>query len=151
MVRTWSATAVGSDAQDPFGCKPALLIAAGEPLTRQFLQHPGQKPANPPASPGSHIEGGETRLAAARELQEETGVTAPAADLPQRGVYDAIGRDPCGRYATVAYTATLPSPVTDSHENDLRSCDPCPRHLALAGPHDPAHTHARSPAVRTPR
>ncbi|WP_394298532.1 NUDIX domain-containing protein [Streptomyces rimosus] len=115
--------------QDPFGCEPAILIAAGEPLTHQFLQRPGQKSANPPASPGGHVDGGETSPAAARELQEETGVTVPAADLSQMGAYDAPGRDPRGRYVTVTYTATLPSPVADSHESDLRFCNPCSGHL----------------------
>ncbi|WP_420718882.1 hypothetical protein [Streptomyces sp. NRRL F-5755] len=35
------------------------------------------------------MDGGETSPAAARELQEETGVTVPAADLSQMGAYDA--------------------------------------------------------------
>ncbi|MFF3276589.1 NUDIX domain-containing protein [Streptomyces chrestomyceticus] len=61
------------------------------------------------------MAGGETSPAAARELREETGVTVPAADLSQMGTYDATGRDPRGRYVTVTYTATLPSPVADSH------------------------------------
>ncbi|MEU7190305.1 NUDIX hydrolase [Streptomyces sp. NPDC045369] len=148
---TRSATAVGSDVQDPFGCEPAILIAAGEPLTRQFLQCSGRKPANLPASPGGHMDGGETSPAATRELQEETGVTVPATDLAQRGAYDAIGRDPRGRYITVTYTATLPSPIANSHESNLRFCKPCSGHLALTAPHGPTYTHVKGPAVRTPR
>jgi 8-oxo-dGTP diphosphatase len=60
------------------------------------------------ALPGGHVDAGETSLAAAgRELGEETGIPVPTSDLRQVGAYDAPGRDPRGRYVTVAYTATL--------------------------------------------
>ncbi|WP_308124752.1 NUDIX domain-containing protein [Streptomyces sp. NEAU-YJ-81] len=56
------------------------------------------------------MDTGETSLAAAaRELEEETGITVSTADLRQVAAYDAPGRDPRGRYVSVTYTATLPS------------------------------------------
>ncbi|MEU7151203.1 NUDIX hydrolase [Streptomyces sp. NPDC045456] len=73
------------------------------------------------ALPGGHVDvdQAETSLeAAARELKEESGITVPAADLWQVGAYDAPGRDPRGRYVTVAYTATLPSPVPPTAADD---------------------------------
>ncbi|MFC9431645.1 NUDIX domain-containing protein [Streptomyces sp. NPDC056987] len=71
------------------------------------------------ALPGGHVDRGETSLeAAARELKEETGIGVGVADLRQVGAYDAPGRDPRGRYVTVAYTATLASPVPPAAGDD---------------------------------
>ncbi|MFK3735975.1 NUDIX domain-containing protein [Streptomyces sp. NPDC088090] len=56
------------------------------------------------ALPGGHVDPGETsRAAAARELAEEAGVYATHQELDQLGVWDQPGRDPRGRYVTVAY------------------------------------------------
>ncbi|WP_435271312.1 NUDIX domain-containing protein [Streptomyces sp. 1222.5] len=64
------------------------------------------------ALPGGHVSVGETSVVAgARELEEEAGIAVPVADLRQVGAFDAPGRDPRGRYVSVAYTATLPAPV----------------------------------------
>ncbi|MFH8558900.1 NUDIX domain-containing protein [Streptomyces celluloflavus] len=71
------------------------------------------------ALPGGHVDLGETSLdASARELEEETGITVPATDLRQVGAFDAPGRDPRGRYVSVAYTATLPAPVPPTAGDD---------------------------------
>ncbi|MFE3825235.1 NUDIX domain-containing protein [Streptomyces sp. NPDC059092] len=64
------------------------------------------------ALPGGHVDAGETSLtAAARELAEETGITVPTTALRQVATFDTPGRDPRGRYVTVAYAATLPETV----------------------------------------
>ncbi|MGW9460911.1 NUDIX domain-containing protein [Streptomyces globisporus] len=71
------------------------------------------------ALPGGHCDAGETSLqAAVRELEEETGITIPADTLRQVGAFDGPGRDPRGRYVTVAYTATLPEPVAPTPMDD---------------------------------
>ncbi|WP_381796504.1 NUDIX domain-containing protein [Streptomyces niveus] len=64
------------------------------------------------ALPGGHVDAGETSLAAAsRELVEETGISVPVSNLWQVGTFDTPGRDPRGRYVTVAYAATIPKAV----------------------------------------
>ncbi|MDX3069540.1 NUDIX hydrolase [Streptomyces sp. ND04-05B] len=71
------------------------------------------------ALPGGYVDAGETSLAASvRELEEETGITVSAADLRQVGAFDAPGRDPRGRFVSVAYTATLPMPLRPTAGDD---------------------------------
>ncbi|MFD6911774.1 NUDIX domain-containing protein [Streptomyces goshikiensis] len=61
------------------------------------------------ALPGGHVDPGETsRAAAARELEEETGVRVDPAALVLVGVYDEPGRDSRGRYVSAAYRVTVP-------------------------------------------
>ncbi|NEB58720.1 NUDIX hydrolase [Streptomyces sp. SID6648] len=62
------------------------------------------------ALPGGHVDRGETsRAAAARELEEETGIRVAAEDLDRLDVYDRPDRDPRGRYVSVAYVVTVPA------------------------------------------
>lgn len=71
------------------------------------------------ALPGGHVDAGEASLeAAGRELAEETGVVVDAAGLRQIGVWDQPGRDPRGRYVTIAYLATLPEDTTATAGDD---------------------------------
>ncbi|MDX3570817.1 NUDIX hydrolase [Streptomyces sp. ID05-47C] len=68
-------------------------------IERGWDPHKGQW-----ALPGGHVDPGETsREAAARELAEEAGVYAAPEELDQIGTFDEPGRDPRGRYVTVAY------------------------------------------------
>ncbi|WP_431357635.1 NUDIX domain-containing protein [Streptomyces lydicus] len=93
-----------------------VLLAAGHVL---LIERGWDPYAGCWALPGGHVGVGETSLAAAvRELEEETGITVATTDLRQVGAYDAPGRDPRGRYVTVAYTATLPSPLPPTAGDD---------------------------------
>ena len=69
------------------------------------------------ALPGGHLNPGEDEEAGCRrELEEETGLRV--GELVRTGVYGAPGRDPRGRYVTLAYAARiedgLPVPIPRS-------------------------------------
>lgn len=71
------------------------------------------------ALPGGHVDTGEAvRTAAARELAEETGLALAEDRLVDLGAWHAPGRDPRGRYVTVAYRADLPHRATTTAADD---------------------------------
>ncbi|MFB8123334.1 NUDIX domain-containing protein [Streptomyces bacillaris] len=93
-----------------------VLFAAGHVLLIERGWDPFK---NRWALPGGHVNTGESSLdASARELEEESGITVPTADLRQVGAFDAPDRDPRGRYVSVAYTATLPALVEPTAGDD---------------------------------
>src|SRR5690606_27792938 len=71
------------------------------------------------ALPGGHVDtGAAVRTAAARELAEETGLGLDDDALVELGAWHAPGRDPRGRYVTVAYRADLPHRATATAADD---------------------------------
>lgn len=71
------------------------------------------------ALPGGHVDTDEhTRDAAVRELAEETGVSVHEGDLIELGAWHAPGRDPRGRYVTVAYRVSVWTTVTLRADDD---------------------------------
>jgi 8-oxo-dGTP diphosphatase len=79
------------------------------------------------ALPGGHVDPGESsRDTAARELAEEAGVHVAPEALHQIGVWDQPGRDPRGRYVTVAYLVTVPTGTPIVAGDDARTARWCP-------------------------
>jgi 8-oxo-dGTP diphosphatase len=100
---------------------PALTVDvvafAGEPPRSVLLIERGNDPfAGAWALPGGFVEAGErVVVAAARELQEETGIET--AKLELLGIYDTPGRDPRGPTVSVVFV------LRSEDELDVRGGD----------------------------
>jgi len=102
------------------------------------------------ALPGGHVDQGEEAVdAAARELAEETGVVAPL--LTELGAWHGVGRDPRGRYVTVAYLVELDQMVTPVAGDDavVAAWIPVPEALDLELAFDHAGIVATALASRS--
>jgi 8-oxo-dGTP diphosphatase len=86
---------------------------------------------NPPfegqwALPGGYLEvDEELATGAARELEEETGVSVPAEELRQLGAYGAPDRDPRNRTISVTFLAGLAEPVEATGGDDAADAQWC--------------------------
>ncbi|ELR70486.1 Putative 8-oxo-dGTPase [Fulvivirga imtechensis AK7] len=71
------------------------------------------------AFPGGFVEDDEDlRLAAARELEEETGLKISEDKFRQVGAWGTPGRDPRGRTVTIVFTAEV-----DINDHQLQAAD----------------------------
>ncbi|MGY0466969.1 NUDIX domain-containing protein [Kitasatospora sp. cg17-2] len=91
----------------PWLTADAVVIRSGSVLLIQRADEPYKGSW---ALPGGYVDEGETtRAAAARELEEETGIVADPEELAQVGAYDAPDRDPRERVVSVAYLLEVAS------------------------------------------
>lgn len=82
------------------------------------------------ALPGGHVDPGENAAdAAIRELHEETGISV--AEVAEVGVWHQPGRDPRGRYVTVAYRAEVPALIEPTAADDAAEAKWWPVGVAL--------------------
>ncbi|MBL6448685.1 NUDIX hydrolase [Fulvivirga sp. 29W222] len=84
----------------------AVVFGSGENGERYLLliQRKNEPFRENWAFPGGFVEDDEDlNIAAARELEEETGLNLPPEDFVQLGAWGKPGRDPRGRTVTVAF------------------------------------------------
>lgn len=85
------------------------------------------------ALPGGHVDLREdARQAGAREVGEETGIHVAEDDLLEVGVFDKPGRDPRGRYVSVAFVVVLDHPAPPTAGDDAAQVEWRPAWLGRA-------------------
>ncbi len=130
-----------------------VAVLAGSPARSVLLVSRANEPfAGGWALPGGFVDDGErVRDAAARELAEET--TVSAGELELFGVYDAPGRDPRGPSMSIAYLMRAPAELEARGGDDAREARwwPLAALPALAFDHAELIADAVSLAARDPR
>lgn len=91
-----------------------ILVTDGQ--RRVLLVERGKEPFKGKlVLPGGHIESGETpKMAAVRELHEETGITVAPERLAFLGTLEADGRDPRGHYVSRVFHIAVVHEVLSS-------------------------------------
>jgi len=130
-----------------------VAVLAGSPAHSVLLIQRANEPfAGAWALPGGFVDGGErVRDAAARELGEETAVSA--GELELFGVYDEPGRDPRGRTMSIAYLMRTSAELQARGGDDASDARwwPLAALPALAFDHAALIADAVSRAARDPR
>ncbi|MET9183251.1 NUDIX hydrolase [Kitasatospora aureofaciens] len=102
-----------TDTTNPWGSERPWLTADAVVFRQEsvlLIQRADEPYKGSWALPGGYVDEGETtRKAAARELEEETGIVAAPEELVQVGAYDAPDRDPRERVVSVAYLLEVAS------------------------------------------
>ncbi|HEU4894824.1 MAG TPA: NUDIX hydrolase [Acidimicrobiia bacterium] len=94
------------------------------------------------ALPGGFVELEEDLpLAAARELEEETGIVVDPATLTQVGAYGSPGRDPRMRVVDVLYWVSVPEPPRPVGGSDAAHSQLIPVSEALSSQFELAFDH----------
>lgn len=116
---------------------------SGDPAPRVLLIRRGREPhAGRLALPGGFVDIDEDLgPAAARELEEETGVSG--VDLVQLAAYGAPDRDPRQRTVSVAHLGVVPEPLPVTAGDDAAEAGWYDAHEVLAGAEELAFDHAR--------
>ncbi|KFM23062.1 ADP-ribose pyrophosphatase [Auxenochlorella protothecoides] len=110
-VRLFADSVLGCNEYPRPGLTVDAVMVTGEERPQVLLIRRKNDPfAGSWALPGGFVDEGEDLgAAAARELEEETGLSAREAGLTQVGAFGEPGRDPRGWCVSVAYAALLPA------------------------------------------